>query len=384
MDFRSRVSRPFGCGRVHLGLLGLLLLAQPSAEAGIVGNGSKVIDTVAGNGTEGFSGDGGPGTQAAMTGPTGLALDSSGNLYIADFNSQRIRKLDAGTGVITTVAGTGLPGFSGDGGDATSANLAVPMGVAVDSDDNVCIADTLNNRVRCVDAGTGVIATVAGETIPGFAGDGGPASAARLFFPVGLAFDADDNLYIADTWNHRIRRIDNLSGVITTVAGNGVPGFAGDGAAAVSGSLFGPTDVDVNPETGDLWIADWLNHRVRKVDSAGTLSTVAGDGTPGAGGDGGAATAAQLDKPFGVFVDAAGNGLIADEGNSRIRRVDGASGLISTVAGTGTVGFSGDGGDPVDAELTYPLAVVGRDDCDFFIGDFGNRRARKVVLDLGE
>jgi sugar lactone lactonase YvrE len=226
--------------------------------------------------------------------------------------------VDASTGIITTVAGNGIPGYSGDGGPATSASLSGPSGVVVDATGNLLIADSSNYRIRRVDASTGIITTVAGNGIRGFSGDGGPATSASLS-PIGVAVDATGNLFIADTGNHRIRRVDESTGIITTVAGNGIRGFSGDGGPATSASLNYPTGVAVDG-SGNLFIADAANNRIRWVDaSTGIITTVAGNGMPDYSGDGGPATSASLNGPSGVVVDAAGNLFIADNDNKRIR-----------------------------------------------------------------
>ena len=254
---------------------------------------------------------------AQLSRPYGVAPDGMGNLYIADATNHRIRKVDS-AGVISTVAGDGTFGFGGDGGPAVAAQLASPSRVALDGSGNLYIADTNNHRIRKVDA-AGVITTVAGDGTRGYGGDGGPAVAAQLYFPYGVAPDGMGNLYIADTSNHRIRKVD-ASGMITTVAGDGTLGFGGDGGPAVAAQLSRPYGVAPDG-TGNLYIADRNNHRIRKVDAAGVISTVAGDGTLGFGGDGGPAVLAQLYGPRGVALDEAGNLYIADNGNDRIRRL---------------------------------------------------------------
>ncbi|MEM7735487.1 MAG: MBG domain-containing protein [Deinococcota bacterium] len=273
------------------------------------------ISTVAGTGTRGFSGDGDLATAAQLFNPTNVTIDSAGNLFIADFDNDRIRKVDT-SGIISTVAGT-TEGFSGDGGLATAAQLSLPTDVAVDSAGNLFIADRLNYRIRKVDT-AGIITTVAGDGTEGFSGDGGLATAAQLNWPFGVTVDSAGNLFIADFDNDRIRKVDT-SGIITTVAGDGTEGFGGDGGPATAAQLRNPIDVTVD-SAGNLFIADQINHRIRKVDTAGIITTVAGT-TRGFGGDGGLATAAQLNRPYSVTVDSAGNLFIADFGNNRIRKV---------------------------------------------------------------
>ena len=302
---------------VALGGAGNLYIADTANQRIRKVDAAGVISTVAGDGTFGFGGDGGPATAAQLYFPNGVAPDGAGNLYIADFNNQRIRKVDA-AGVISTVAGDGTFGFGGDGGPATAAQLYLPSDVALDGAGNLYIADTANQRIRKVDA-AGMISTVAGDGTQGYGGDGGPATAAQLYFPYGVAPDGSGNLYIVDSANQRIRKVD-ASGVITTVAGDGTRGYGGDGGPAVAAQLDLPYGVALDG-AGNLYIADTSNDRIRKVDASGAISTVAGDGTRGYGGDGGPAVAAQLDLPRGVALDGAGNLYIADSGNDRIRRL---------------------------------------------------------------
>ena len=332
--------------------------------------GSWIIDTFAG---QPAFGDGGPAVAALLHSPSGVALDGAGNLYFTDRYHHRIRKVDT-SGIITTVAGTGESGFGGDGGPAVSAKLAYPFGVAVDGAGNVYISDRTNHRVRKVDS-TGVITTIAGTGDFGFGGDGGPAVSAQLRHPLGLAVDGAGNLYFVDLANHRIRKVDS-SGVITTVAGTGEKGFGGDGGQAVSAQLNYPNDVVVDG-AGNLYIADASNDRIRKVDSSGIITTVAGTGEKGFGGDGGQAVSARLNTSSGVVLDGAGNLYIADRHNSRIRKVD-SSGVITTIAGTGEIGFDGDGGPAVSALLNSPTGVAVDVAGNVYFSDEGNQLIRKV------
>ncbi|HEV2495138.1 MAG TPA: hypothetical protein VG204_18920 [Terriglobia bacterium] len=292
-----------------------------------------MASVVAGNGVSGAKGDDGPATLASLARPEGVAADRFGNVFIADTGNNRIRRVDPG-GTITTVAGSGHAGFSGDDGAAVNATLNGPTGVGVDSDGDLYIADHGNNRIRKVNS-SGTITSVAGTGRAGFGGDGAPAVKAALSGPSGVAVDSEGSVYIADTGNHRIRRVDS-SGSITTVAGNGGAGFGGDGGPAIKASLAGPTGLAVDDD-GNLYVADTLNSRIRRVDTTGTISTIAGSGRSGFGGDDGPATAASLASPSDVALASDGGFFIADRLNQRIRRVDG-SGTITTVAGNGLAG----------------------------------------------
>ncbi len=333
------------------------------------------ISTAAGTGTAGFSGDNGLAVAAQLNYPYGVVVGFTGALYISEWGNHRVRKITA-DGKISTVAGTGTKGFSGDCGPAVSAQLNVPRGVAVDSVGAVYIADSDNHRVRKVTA-DGKICTVAGTGTKGFSGDGGPATAARLDGPFGVAVDSTGTLYIAEHNNHRVRKI-TPDGKISTVVGTGTAGSDGDGGPAVSAQLNFPRGVEVG-RAGDLYIADTRNHRIRKITPDGKISTVAGTGTKGFSGDGGPATAAQLDRPFEVAVDSTGTLYIAEYDNHRVRRIT-ADGKISTVAGTGTKGFSGDGGPAASAQMNNPTGVAVDRANTLYIADHSNHRVRKVAL----
>jgi len=342
--------------------------------------GTQMISTVAGTGGSGFSGDGGTATAAELKSPRGVAVSGAGDLYIADTNNYRVRRVAAGTQVISTVAGTGVAGFSGDGGLATAAQLVNPHGVAVDGAGHIYIADELSSHIRRIDAATQVIDSVAGTGAQGFGGDGGAAMSASLHHPLGIAVDGTGHVYVADSGNGRIRRID-AAATITTVAGSGVRN--GDGAAAVAAQLSSPWDVATDG-ANNIYIADTSNHRIRKVDAAtGQISTVAGSGTTGFSGDAGAATAAQLNQPRGVAVDGAGNIYIADTFNHRIRKVDSSTGFIHTVAGTGAQGFGGDSGAAAAAQLNNPNGVALDGAGNIYIADSSNGRIRKVDTATG-
>ena len=369
---------------------------------------SGIITTVAGNGDVLFSGDGGPATAAGLNYPADIALDAAGNLYIADSYNLLLRRVSA-PGIITTFAGTGEYNLSPDGGLATNATLAAPLGVATDAAGNLYISDNGLNTVSEVSP-SGIMTTVAGSRSQGFSGDGGPATAPTLFLPYGIAVDGGGNLYIADFFNNRVRRV-SASASLPLSQATGTPiframagrrsallclaqaalqwmgpatftswtrvttGFAksrrresspllagsdsqalGDGGPATAASLNAPGSVAVD-EQGNLYITDVNNNRIRKVSTSGIITTVAGNGRLGFSGDGRAATAAALANPFGVAVDRAGNLYIADSYNNRVRKVS-TTGIITTVGGDGTSAFYGDGGPATAASLAQPTAIA--------------------------
>jgi sugar lactone lactonase YvrE len=349
--------------------------------SGIILPGPGIINTVAGNGTAGYSGDGGAATSAELYFPQSGAVDTAGNIYIADTWNHRIRKVTASTAIISTIAGNGTEGYSGDGGAATSAELNAPSGVAVDAAGNIYIADSNNNRIRKVTVSTGIITTVAGNGTAGYSGDGGLATNAELNTIYGpgsaVALDAAANIYIADQFNNRIRKVTVSTGIITTVAGDGTTGYSGDGGAATSAELNGPDGVALDA-TGNIYISDTYNYRVRKVTvSTGHISTVAGDGVNGYSGDGGVATSAAIGEPGHIAMDTAGNIYIPDM-DYRVRKVTVSTGDISTVAGNGTLGFSGDGGPATSAELYFPGGVAVDTAGNIYIADRDNNRIRAV------
>jgi len=340
-----------------------------------------IITTVAGSGNDGL-GDGGQATNASLAYPEGVAVDGFGNLFIADTLNNVIREV-APNGFITTVAGGGNDTL-GDGGLATNASLLRPSGMAVDASGNLFVADTGNNRISEVDS-YGIITTVAGNGSGSYSGDGGLATNARLDSPEGVAVDASGNLFIADTDNRVIREVDT-NGIITTVAGGGNDGL-GDNGPATSASLTEPYGVAVDA-FGNLFIADSGDHRIREVDTNGFITTVAGNGSGSYSGDGGLATNARLDSPEGVAVDGFGNLFIADTFNNVIRKV-GTNGIITTVAGNGYGaglgygGYSGDGGTATNTSLNYPIGVAVDASGNLFIADTDNLRIREVMLFAG-
>ncbi len=385
---------------------------------------------VAGSGNQGGLGDGGPAFRAQLQSPTGVAVDGQGNVFIADSENSRVRKVSA-DGTMSTFAGQaspaggGISGYSGDGGPATSALLMLPWAVAVDGQGNVFIADAEASVIRKVNP-AGTITTFAGDGVPDFGGDGGPATSAQLNFPQGVAVDGQGNVFIADTINSRIRKVAP-NGTITTVAGTGDFDFYGDGGPATDAALMAPEGIAADGQ-GNLLIADTGNGRIRKVNSSGTITTIAGTGDFGFGGDGGPAIDAQFDRPVGVAGDSQGNVFVADQFNDRVRKISAAGtitsvvtvlgssgpavqapfffpggpavdtqgniyvtdflnnrvekvtpdGMIATVAGTLADGFSGDGGPATAAELSGPVDVAVDGQGNLFIADSNNLRIRKV------
>jgi hypothetical protein len=326
------------------------------------------LKTLAGSGAAGYTGDGEAATAATLNGPGGVAFDPAGNLYIADVFNAVVRKVDT-AGTITTFAGTGTAGYTGDGGPATDATLKNPFSVASDAAGNIYIQDSGNNVIRKVDATTGVITTFAGTGTPGHLGDGGPATAARFNDNQGARFDKAGNLYVPQCSGASVRRIDAATGIITTVAGNFTGGFSGDGGLATDAQLQCPSAVTIDP-TGVLYIADFYNNRIRKVDTNGIISTIAGDGNSAFSGDGGPATAAELSLPNDVLLDSVGNLYIADNGNNRIRKID-TSGIITTVAG----GFQSAG----SAAANSPAALAFDPAGNLVFSDTGNNAIRQYA-----
>jgi Thrombospondin type 3 repeat/NHL repeat len=364
--------------KLQRGSQAILLLLTFGLAGGL---NAQTITTYAGtNSGSGFNGDGIPATSAWLTQPHGLALAANGDLFIADRENNRVRKVSAATGLISTVAGDGTPGYNGDYNPATVTSVEKPQEVVIDSSGNLYIGQPSLHRVRRVDAVTGVITTVAGNGIAGYSGDGGPATSASLRVPNGLAVDAGGNLYIADEQSNCIRKVTAATGVIARVAGACGATFAygGDGGLALNARLWFPAGVEVD-SSGNLYVTDYGNNRIRKIDAvSGIITTIAGNGVAGYGGDGGPATSASIKYPSRSFVDPIGNVFIADTFNQRVRFVDATSGVITTVAGSGAQGSSGDGGPALGATFyqVYDVTVdsAGR----MFISDTLNHRVRVV------
>jgi len=342
-------------------------IAQPAAYT---------ITTIAGNGTAGSTGDTGAATSAELSGPTYIGLDASKNLFIADSINNKIRKVTGTT--ISTVAGNSknTAGYGGDGGSATASTVLMnsPYGVKVDNSGNIYIADLLNHVVREVSGGN--ISTIAGNNQFGFQGDGGPAAQAEFNQPFGLALDSNHNLFISDSQNNRVRKIDT-NGIVTTVAGDGFTQI-NDGGPALNAGLSLPYGIAVDA-AGNLYIADSSNHRIRKVDTNGNISTVAGTGTKGFTGDGGLATQAEINRPFDVAVDQFGDLFIVDSNNNRIREVT-PDGNIRTIAGNSIAGYTGDGFIATNARINFPSGVaVDNSTGKIYIGDTGNNVIRLLT-----
>ena len=357
---------------------------------------SSTVTTIAGGGPVSYIGNGGPATLANLGGPDDIAFDSQGNLYIADPGYLLVRKIDMTTGIITTVAGDGTfnPGYSGDGGPATLASFYYPSGIAFDSQDNLYISDFYNNVVRKVDHLTGIITTVVGTGAGTFTGDGGPATLATLQNPLRLLFDASDNLYIADSNNNAIRRVDRATGIITTVAGisgDAAPGYSGDGGLATSAMLRVPQGMDFD-SFGNILFTDSDNHVVRKINmTTGIITTIAGKGPPapsGFSGDGGPASSAVFsDEPDDILVGCNNNIYITDDFNQVIRKIDGTTGIMTTFAGTVTVsggvtvGVAGyQDGPPLSAMFSHPEAIVFDKQGNMIVADYDLGYIRKISL----
>jgi trimeric autotransporter adhesin len=363
--------------RFHAGFSAVArMLAALLVLASSVGA-QQVITTFAGSDFV-FSGDGQPGVNVALAQPTSLAFDASGNLYITDFTLNTLLKLNP-SGVVSVVAGNGLNGSAGDGGLARSAVLGSPAGVAIDAAANIYVVEEDAALIRKITP-DGNISTIAGNSQPGFSGDGGPALHATLNVPSALAIDSQGNLYVYSTNGPRIRKIDT-AGIITTIAGNGQGGNSGNGGPATSAELGGGTDGGLTVDSqGNLYIADLPICQVRRVDATtGIITAFAGTGGCGSGGDNGPALQAQLNQPSGVVFDAQGNRYISELIGNRVRRVD-RNGIITTVAGIGNIGFGGDGGSATQALFSAPRSVAVDPSGNVWVADRDNQRVREFQV----
>ncbi len=346
---------------------------------------SYTISNAVGNGAAGFAGDSGKAADAQVNFPLGLAIDGSGNVYIADHLNHRIRKV-AADGTITTVAGSDSIGSTGDDGPATSARLNFPSGVAVDGSGALYITDTMNHTIRKVVVGGNITLFAGQRGVSGFLEKDAKeefldAKDAQLNAPTGIAIDSAGNIYFCDTRNHRVRKI-GTDGKIQTIAGSGEKGETGDGGEAVEAKLNSPTGVAVD-SAGNVYIADQMNHRIRKVDKDGIISTVAGTGLPGYSGNGGLAARAQLFYPCCIALDRQGNLFIADRTNNRVRRVDAQTGTISLAAGTGRFGDDFDGRAAEQARLRFPMGLAADPQGRIYFSDNANSRV-KLLTPAGE
>lgn len=379
----------------RLAILSLVFLTMQACTGSdpspVVGTGN--ITTIAGvAGDFDYRGDGGLATLASLGYVISIATDAAGNIYFVDGSANVVRKINRSTGNVEKIAGTFL-GFNvtdptphaGDGGQATEAHLNVPLGVAVDLSGNVYIADAANHIIRKISGTTGIITTLAGQPgVYGYSGDEGPATGAKLYTPYDVAVDPSGNVFIVDSQNHTIRKVEAATGIITTFAGMAaIPsgGYTGDGGPATSATFNSPQGIAVDA-AGNVFVVDAGNHVVRKISvETGIISTFAGSADYGYSGDGGAAASAKMYAPCKIAVDAAGDVYIADQGSHVIRKVSASNGIISTLAGTGAAGYSGDGGPASSAKLKSPQAIAVDASGNVFITDTGNSVIRAVRQD---
>ena len=340
---------------------------------------AQTITTICGDGTAGFIGDGGPATAAELNSPVTISWGGEGvggNLYVADGGNNRVRKIKLGGGIIITIAGNGTAGNMGDGALATNAEINIPAGVTIDFHNNVFIGDINNSVVRKVNSG-GIISTYSGNGTDGFTGDNGPATAAESDHCYNVVADRKGNIYYAELYNNRIRKVDTF-GIITTYAGTGTAGTSGDGGPATAALIYEPNFLSIDA-IGQLYITDNGNHKIRRVDTFGIITTIAGNGTGGFSGDGGPATAAELYYPAGTATDMMGNILICDSYNDRIRKIDTATGHITTIAGTGVTGYTGDNGSATAATMNKPHGIIVDNLNNIYFTDRYNNCIRKIT-----
>jgi sugar lactone lactonase YvrE len=351
---------------ILLSILSVLFISSISAQ---------IITTIAGDSTAGYCCDGLPAIGAKLSLPYDVAVDNIGNLYIADANNNRIRKINS-AGIITTIAGTGISGYNGDSIPATIAQINVPSALAIDGSGNIYFSDDHNYRIRMI-SNSGIITTVAGTGISGYSGDNGPATNAQITSSVGIAVDGAGHIFFGDILNNRIRRVSSASnGIITTIAGTNIQGYSGDGGPATLAELYNPTGLAIDG-LGNVFFGEHGNNCIRKINNLGIIITVAGTGVNGFSGDNGPATQAKLSWPDGLKIDGDGNIYFTDAYNNRVRKVD-YSGLISTIAGTGDGSFTGDGGPAIAADLHTPLGLAINHATDLFVADAGNNCIRYI------
>jgi DNA-binding beta-propeller fold protein YncE len=341
---------------------------------------SWIITTAVGTGERGYAGDGGPATRALLNGPFDVGFDAGGNLYLSDTFNHCIRRVDARTDIITTVAGCGEAGYSGDGGPAARARFNEPYGIAVDKAGSIYVADRHNHCVRRIDGSSGIVTTFAGNGASGFGGDDGPASRAPMVEPNGLALDpAQSRLYIADVADHRVRVVDLASAIIWTFAGTGEAEHMGDGGPATAAGIHGARAVKVAAD-GTVYVLERQGSTLRAVDPhTGIITTIAGTGARAYSGDGGPAIAAAFNAPKELAIDRDGNLLVVDTENHAIRRVDLRTRTVVAIAGSGRQGGDGDGSPALAAALDRPHGAAVAADGSIYIGDTNNHRIRKVT-----
>lgn len=346
---------------------------------------AQIITTYAGNGTEGYIGDGDAAINAELYYPIGLNFDKNGNLLVC--HHLLVRQVDKQSHIISTIAGSDTANHILDNVPATTTEIVEPYAVCIDDTGNYYIVDywAADIAVRKVSVSTGIITTFAGDKTMGNSGDGGPANQAKFKGIVSICIDTIHHyMYISDAYNYRVRRVDMLTGILSAFAGNGVNGYSGDGSQAINAQfsrVFGLcTDT-----AGNVYIGDWDNARIRKVDfSSGIVTTIAGNGIGGFGGDGGLAINAMLKKPTAMCFDKQGDLFFTDEDNNRVRKIDMQTGIISTIAGTGAAGFAGDGGPAINAEFNHPTGICIDTMGNIFVGDYYNQRVRKIAMGNAE
>lgn len=339
------------------------------------------LSTAAGTGALGNAGDGAKAIDAALNNPFDVAFDIAGNMFFTDTFNHTIRRVEAATGIITTVAGTGAAGYSGDGGKATQAQMNQPYGITLDRAGNIYVADRLNACIRKITARGGTIETFAGNGRKGFAGDAGPATSASFVEPNGVALDCEKKwLFITDVADNRVRKVDLRTEIITTFAGTGEAAHAGDGGQASRAAIFGARAVAVAPDS-TIFVLERQGSTLRRIDPAtGIITTIAGTGGHGYAGDNGPASAAVFDRPKEMCLDSERNIFIVDTENQAIRRIDARTCIVTTVAGTGKPGPYGDGGPAALAQLARPHGIAEGPDGALYIGDTENNRIRRLAL----